>query len=58
MWQNVDGGYPYTVTETNKGYIFSATGLPDGMVINSGTGIISGTPTTANPLGGTITVTA
>jgi len=37
-------------------YIWTATGLPAGLTINSGSGLISGTPTTAGSF--TVTVTA
>jgi large repetitive protein len=45
----MDGTAPYT---------FTATGLPAGLSINPGTGQITGTPTTANPGGATVLVTA
>jgi Zn-dependent metalloprotease len=38
-------------------YTFSATGLPAGLSISSSTGVISGTPTTANTYSVTATVT-
>jgi len=39
--------FSYTVTATHGAFNFDATGLPAGLSINSGTGLISGTPTAA-----------
>lgn len=50
----VTGGTP---SPTNT-YNFSATGLPPGLSINQSSGQISGIPTTANPSGSTVIVTA
>src|SRR6185437_3409890 len=38
-------------------YTWSATGLPAGLSINSSSGVISGTPTTANTYNVTVTAT-
>jgi len=56
-------GQPYTSTPlaVNGGttpYKWTATGLPAGLSIDPGTGQISGTPTAANPVGSTVTITA
>jgi hypothetical protein len=45
--------FSYQITATNNPTSFNATGLPPGLTVNTGTGLISGTPTTA----GTYTVT-
>ena len=55
-------GQPYTGPAfTASGgvppYSWTATGLPPGMTINSTTGVISGTPTTAGTYNITVTVT-
>jgi uncharacterized delta-60 repeat protein len=39
--------FNFTVTATQAGTNFSATGLPPGLTINSSTGVISGTPTSS-----------
>lgn len=58
----VDLAYPATTITATGGtgsYTWSATGLPPGMVLNSSTGILSGTPTNAanSPFQVNITVT-
>jgi PKD repeat protein len=45
--------FSYQITATNNPTSFNATGLPGGLTVNTTTGVISGTPTTA----GTYTVT-
>ena len=49
----------YTASVTGTGTMtWSATGLPPGITINSTTGLMSGTPTTVNTTGSSVTVTA
>jgi len=50
----VGAAFSYTISATNNPTSYNATGLPGGLTINTGTGVISGTPTTA---GGPTTVT-
>ncbi len=38
--------YSYQITATNSPSSFDATGLPDGLSVDTGTGLISGVPTT------------
>src|SRR5438477_8366244 len=45
--------FSYTITATNSPTSYNATSLPAGLSVNTSTGVISGTPTTA----GTYTVT-
>jgi uncharacterized protein YjbI with pentapeptide repeats len=45
-----------TVTGGTGPYTWTATGLPPGLSINPGSGQITGTPTTANPNGSSVTV--
>ncbi len=49
----VGSAFSYQITATNSATSYSATGLPAGLSINTATGLISGTPTSA----GTSTVT-
>jgi len=42
---NVGSSFSYTITATNGPTSFNAIGLPLGLVINTTTGVISGTPT-------------
>jgi len=43
----VGAAFSYTITATNSPTSFNATGLPGGLSVNTSTGVISGTPTTA-----------
>jgi photosystem II stability/assembly factor-like uncharacterized protein/outer membrane biosynthesis protein TonB len=38
-------GFTYNITASNSPSSYGATGLPDGLHLNTGTGLISGTPT-------------
>jgi len=49
----VGSAFSYQITASNSPTSYSATGLPAGLTVNSGTGLISGNPTAA----GTSTVT-
>jgi hypothetical protein len=55
-------GTPYSATPVSASggqapYSFSATGLPPGLSISSGTGVVSGTPTTTGSFPVSVTVT-
>ena len=47
--------FSYTITATNNPTTFSASPLPTGLSVNTSTGVISGTPTTAGTTNVTIT---
>ncbi len=49
---------PLVATGGTTPYTYTATGLPPGLSISASTGQITGTPTTANPAGYTMMVTA
>jgi sugar lactone lactonase YvrE len=52
----VNLAFSYTITATGFPSSFNATGLPPGLAINTVTGVISGTPTSANIY--TVTISA
>lgn len=47
----------YQITASNTPTSFSATGLPAGLTINTGTGLVSGTPTSVGTIAATIGAT-
>src|SRR5204862_27432 len=49
--------FSYQITATNNPTSFNATGLPAGLSVNTSTGLISGTPTTAGTYSVTISAT-
>jgi Putative Ig domain len=49
--------FSYTITATNSPTSYNATGLPAGLTVNTSTGLISGTPTTAGTYSVTISAT-
>src|SRR5438094_909508 len=49
--------FSYQITATNNPTSFNATGLPAGLTVNTSTGLISGTPTTAGTYSVTISAT-
>src|SRR5438045_1395204 len=49
--------FSYQITATNNPISFNATGLPAGLTVNTSTGLISGTPTTAGTYSVTISAT-
>src|SRR5207237_5439319 len=49
--------FSYQITATNNPTSFNATGLPGGLTVNTTTGVISGTPTTAGTYSVTISAT-
>ncbi len=48
---------PYQITATNSPTSFGATGLPTGLSVNTGTGLITGTPTQHGTFNATISAT-
>ncbi|UAY52782.1 putative Ig domain-containing protein [Ferruginibacter albus] len=53
----VGTSFSYTITASNTPTSYNATGLPTGLSINTSSGVISGTPTTAGSYAVTISAT-
>ena len=53
----VGSAFSYQITATNASRSYGATGLPAGLTVNSGTGLISGTPTAAGSSAVTLSAT-
>ncbi|HTB52216.1 MAG TPA: putative Ig domain-containing protein, partial [Ferruginibacter sp.] len=53
----VGSAFSYTITASNTPTSYNATGLPAGVTVNTSTGIISGTPTTAGTYTTTVSAT-
>jgi hypothetical protein len=53
----VGTAFSYTITASNNATSYGATGLPAGLTVNSTSGLISGTPTTAGNSSATISAT-
>ena len=54
---NQGAAFIYTIAATNIATSFTATGLPAGLIINTSTGVVSGTPTVSGSYNITITAT-
>jgi PKD repeat protein len=49
--------FSYTITASNTPTSYAATGLPAGITVNTATGVVSGTPTTAGTYTATVSAT-